>query len=307
MTPSAQLHDRLSALEVLPEGMIRHRVAELGKRSLKGETQRAGIDLAIACIDLTTLEGADTVERVRRLALKAARPDVEDGTCPSVAAVCVYPNLVSAARSALDDAGAVSVAVASVATGFPAGLTPLDARQKEIDHAIDQGATEIDTVIDRSAFLSGDFTAVFDRVRAEKEACGSLKLKVILETAELDDLSGVWRAAWLAMWAGADMIKTSTGKGPGGATLPVSFVMAMAAERGSQELGRPIGVKISGGVKTAKDALKHLTLALDQRGPSGISPGMYRIGASSLLDDLLAQRKFHSTGRYHSQEYFPLG
>lgn len=287
--------------------MIHHRVAEIGKRSFKGDTQAAGLELAISCIDLTTLEGADTPDRVARLAVKAARPDPADPTCPRVAALCVYPERVNDARTALDAVGARTLPVASVATGFPSGLTPIASRQEEISTALSHGATEIDTVIDRAAFLSGDFAAVADRIRAEREACGPAILKVILETAELDDLTGVHHAAWIAAIAGADMIKTSTGKGPGGATLPVSYVMCMVAHRASHELGRSVGVKISGGVKSAKDALKHLALAVDQMGPTAVHPANYRIGASSLLDDLLAQRRFHTTGRYHGPEHFPIG
>jgi len=304
---TAPLAGRLRALGDLPEAMINRRVAEIGKRSFKGDTQKAGLELAIACIDLTTLEGADTPARVARLAAKASQPDPADPTCPSVAALCVYPARVSDARAALDAAGGTHIPVASVATGFPAGLTPIVARQEEITQAISDGAAEIDTVIDRAAFLSGDFDAVFDRIRVEKEACGDVTLKVILETAELDDLTGVMHAAWIASWAGADMIKTSTGKGPGGATLPVAYVMAMVAHRASDELGRRVGVKISGGVKSAKDALKHLAVAIDQMGVAAVEPSNYRIGASSLLDDLLAQRRFHETGRYHGPEYFPIG
>lgn len=298
---------RLAALAPVPEAMVAYRVAEITKRSFKADTQRAAIDLAIACIDLTTLEGADTPDRVRRLAVKAVRPDGEDLSCPSVAAVCVYPNRVADARAALDAAGGWNIPVASVASGFPAGLTPLMARLTEIDAAIAAGATEIDTVLDRAAFLSGDFKAVYERVRAEKEACGNAHLKVILETAELGDCSTVYRAAHLAMWAGADVIKTSTGKGPGGATLEVAYTMATAARHGAQELDRPIGVKISGGVRTAKDAFKHLAVALDQLGASMLHPAYYRIGASALLDDLVAQRRFHATGRYHGTEHFPIG
>jgi deoxyribose-phosphate aldolase len=291
----------------LPEALIIRRVEELAKRSFKGATQAAGIDLALACIDLTTLEGSDTTDRVARLVAKAVRPDLTDPTCPQVAAVCVYPSRVRDARSTLDALGATHLPVASVATGFPAGLTPLDARLAEIAAALEAGATEIDTVIDRAAFLSGDYAAVADRIRIEKELSGSAKLKVILETAELDNLSGVWHAAWLAMANGADMIKTSTGKGPGGATLPVSYVMCMAAHRGTLEFGRQIGVKISGGVRTTKDALKHLTIALDQMGTAAVSPDNYRLGASALLDDLVAQRRYHTTSRYHGSEYFPIG
>lgn len=304
---TAPLAGRLAALGDLPEALIERRVAEIGKRSFKGDTQAAGLELAVACIDLTTLEGADTPDRVARLAAKAARPDPSDPSCPPVAALCVYPSRVADARAALDSFGAAHLPVASVAAGFPAGLTPLAARQEEIARAIADGAGEIDTVIDRAAFLAGDWDKVADRVRAEKEACGNVTLKVILETAELDDLTGVYRAAHLAAWSGADMIKTSTGKGPGGATLPVSYVMCMVAARVTGELGRPVGVKISGGVKSAKDALKHLALAVDQMGADAVHPGNYRIGASSLLDDLLAQRIFHRTGRYHGPEYFPIG
>lgn len=303
---TSELTARLAALGDIPEALIARRVDELGKRSYKGATQAAGIDLAISCIDLTTLEGADTPDRVRRLAAKAVRPDPFDMSCPQVAAVCVYPNRVGDARRALDAQGGAHIAVASVATGFPAGLTPIEARRAEIASALAQGATEIDTVIDRAAFLAGEYDAVAARIRDEKEQCGDAQLKVILETAELGDLTGVWRAAWIAMWSGADMIKTSTGKGPGGATLPVSYVMCMAAQRGSDELGRRVGVKISGGVKTSKDALKHLAIALDQLGADGLDPAHYRLGASSLLDDLVAQRRYHATGRYHGPDYFPM-
>lgn len=301
------LATRLRDLGPVPEALITRRVEEIAKRSYKADTQTAGLDLALSCIDLTTLEGADTAGRVARLAAKAARPDTADATCPSVAAVCVYPNRVADVRRALDTAHASHIPVASVAAGFPAGLTPLEARLAEITAAISDGAAEIDTVIDRAAFLSGDYAAMYDRVQAEKEYCGKRSLKVILETAELGDLTGVYHAAWTAMWAGADMIKTSTGKGPGGATLPVAYVMCLAAAAGSRELGRPIGVKISGGVKTSKDALKHLAIAIDQLGVEAVQPKTYRIGASSLLDDLVAQRRYHATGRYHGPEYFPIG
>lgn len=297
----------LRDLGALPEALVVRRVEEIAKRSYKADTQVAGIDLALSCIDLTTLEGADTKHRVARLASKAHRPDVEDSTCPSVAALCVYPTRVADARAALDALAANHIPVASVASGFPAGLTPLTSRLTEIHTAVADGAGEIDTVIDRAAFLSGDYAAVYERVLAEKEACNGRMLKVILETAELGDLTGVYHAAWLAMWAGADMIKTSTGKGPGGATLPVAYVMCLAAAAGTRDLRRPVGVKISGGVKSAKDALKHLAIAVDQLGPANVHPNNYRLGASSLLDDLVAQRRYHATGRYHGQEYFPIG
>jgi len=301
------LLQRLSALKDMPEPMINHRVLEIGKRSFKADTQKAGLDLALSCMDLTTLEGADTPGRISKIAAKATRPDPLDPECPTVGAVCVYPSLVKYTRKSLDDVGGKNIPVASVAAGFPAGLTPLKARQEEIDQAIKDGAEEIDTVLDRGAFLSGDYHLVANRIKAEKEACGKAKLKVILETAELGDLTGIFHAAWIASWSGADMLKTSTGKGPGGASFIASYVLSMVAHRASIELGEEIGVKISGGVKSAKDALKHLAIAVDQMGVEAITPQRYRIGASSLLDDIVAQRRFHKTGRYHGPDYFVIG
>lgn len=288
------------------EPMVSLRTTTLASRSVKGESQKAGINLAIACMDLTTLEGGDTPHRVARLAARAAQPDPTDPTCPQPAAICVYPNRVTDARTTLNSLGAHTIAVASVATGFPAGLTPTHARQTEIAAAIKDGATEIDTVLDRSAFLAGDRATAAKRIRAEKEACGTTHLKVILETAELGSLDAIYQAAWLAARNGADFLKTSTGKGPGGATLNAAWTLALVANRASSELARPIGVKLSGGIRTAKDALRYMLVVADANGPDSLTPTTFRIGASTLLDDLTAQRLYHKTGRYHGPDYFPV-
>lgn len=285
--------------------MIRARVEALSTRSIKGDAQSAGWDLAIACVDLTTLEGADTPARVARLAARAVRPDPEDATCPAVAAVCVYPERVGDAKRALERLGDHDVAVASVASGFPAGLTPRAARLLEIEAAVAAGADEIDTVLDRAAFLSGNRAAVRERITQEKEACGHAKLKVILETAELGSADAVWRAAWDAAMSGADVLKTSTGKGPGGADLVSAWVLGTVAREAGDILGRPIGVKISGGVRTAKEALRYMLVINEVSGTEALVPSRFRFGASTLLDDLVAQRRYHSTGRYHGPDYFP--
>jgi deoxyribose-phosphate aldolase len=299
--------ETMSALPrpALSEPMVRARVEALSTRSVKADAQAAAWDLSIACMDLTTLEGADTPGRVARLAARAVLPDPEDPTCPSVAAVCVYPTRVADARAALDRLGGGHVAVASVASGFPAGLTPREARMIEITAAVADGASEIDTVLDRAAFLSGDLDAVAQRIVEEKAACGPAKLKVILETAELGSPDAVWRAAWLAARSGADVLKTSTGKGPGGADLVSAWVLATVARDAGAELDRIIGVKISGGVRTAKDAVRYLLVVDDVAGPEALVPSRFRFGASGLLDDLVAQRRFHTTGRYHGPAYFP--
>ncbi len=293
-----------SRLNSINGSQISHRVDQIGMRSYKKDTQAQGIDLAISCIDLTTLEGGDTPGRIKRLVSKAVNPDREDANCPNVAAICVYPNSVRHVVAGLKEYNNTTIKVAAVASGFPAGMTPLTARLNEIDYSVRSGANEIDTVLDRSLFLSGAFQEVVNRVKEEKEACGKAKLKVILETSELNDLTDIYHSAWLAMLGGADVIKTSTGKHTSGATFPASWVMCLAAKEGSALFSRPIGVKISGGVKVSKDALKHLAIAIDRFGT--ISPDMWRIGASSLLDDLVAQRAFHRNGIYYGQEYFPV-
>jgi deoxyribose-phosphate aldolase len=279
------------------------RAAALATRSVKNSTKAWALDLAVAMIDLTTLEGQDTAGKVRALCAKGMRPDPADGTCPSVAAVCVYPDMVPAARAALGESG---VKVASVATAFPSGRAPRDVKLADTRAAVDAGADEIDMVIDRGAFLTGDYARVYDEIVAVKEVCGGAHLKVILETGELATYDNVRRASWLAMLAGADFIKTSTGKISPAATLPVTLVMLEAVRDFRDATGRQVGVKPAGGIRTTKDALRHLVLVKETVGGDWLTPEWFRIGASSLLNDLLMQRAKMTTGRYSGPDYFTL-
>ena len=280
---------------------IEERAAGLAKRSIKKESKRAGIRLAISMLDLTTLEGKDSEGKVRQLCRKAVRPMPEDPTVPSVAAVCVYPNLVPVARMAL--AGS-HVKVASVATGFPAGLVPLSVKIEDTRRAVDMGADEIDMVIDRGAFLSGEYAKVSDEIAAVKEACGPAHLKVILETGELETYDNVRRASDLAMAAGADFIKTSTGKVNPAATPAVVLVMLEAIRDHYLETGRRVGMKPAGGIKTSKQALHLLVIVKETLGDAWLTPDLFRIGASTLANDLLMQLAKESSGRYQSEDYF---
>jgi deoxyribose-phosphate aldolase len=259
--------------------------------------------MAVRMVDLTTLEGADTHGKVRGLCAKARQPDPGDPAVPPVAAVCVYPDLVSVARAEL--AGS-SVAVASVATAFPSGRASLAVKLADVAEAVDAGADEVDMVIDRGAFLSGRYAQVYEEVRAVREACGDAHLKVILETGELVTLDNVSRASWLVMLAGADFIKTSTGKVQPAATPPVALVMLSAARDFAAATGRRVGVKVAGGVRTAKDAIRYLVLVRETAGPEWLTPDYFRIGASSLLNDLLMQRSKQLTGAYAGPDYFTL-
>jgi len=254
-------------------------------------------------VDLTTLEGADTPGKVRGLCAKARQPDPADPAVPPVAAVCVYPDLVALARAEL--AGS-PVAVASVATAFPSGRASLAVKLADVADAVSAGADEVDMVIDRGAFLAGRYAQVYEEVRAVREACGPAHLKVILETGELATLDNTARAAWLAMLAGADFIKTSTGKISPAATPPVALVMLSAARDFAEATGRRVGVKVAGGVRTAKDAIRYLVLVRETAGPEWLTPGLFRIGASSLLNDLLMQRSKQLTGAYAGPNYFTL-
>ncbi len=281
------------------------RAAALGTRSIKATAKAFAIDLAISMVDLTTLEGADTHGKVRALSAKAMRPDPTDPACPATAAVCVYPDLVATARAALGSSG---VHVASVATAFPSGRAALPVKLADARDAVEAGADEIDMVIDRGAFLSGRYLEVFEQVVAVREVCarpdGSLAhLKVILETGELATYDNVRRASWLAMLAGADFIKTSTGKVSPAATLPVTLVMLEAVRDFRLATGRLVGVKPAGGIRTTKDALKHLVMVNEVAGPDWLRPDRFRFGASSLLDDLLMQRAKLTTGRYSGPDY----
>ena len=280
---------------------VEERAASLGKRSIKKQAKQAGIRLAISMIDLTTLEGKDSEGKVRQLCQKARHPLPGDASVPHVAAICVYPTLVATAREALRGSG---VKVASVATGFPAGLVPLEAKLADTRRAVEAGADEIDMVIDRGAFLSGDYDKVFDEILRVKEACGRAHLKVILETGELETYDNVRKASHLAMAAGADFIKTSTGKVVPAATPPVVLVMLEAIRDHYLETGRRIGMKPAGGIKTSKQALHLLVLVKETLGDAWLTPDLFRIGASTLTNDLLMQLAKEATGRYQGEDYF---
>ena len=283
------------------------RAATLGTRSIKTTAKEFALDLAIRMVDLTTLEGQDTPGKVRALASKALRPDPADPSCPSVAAVCVYPDMVAAVREVVGDA----VHVASVATAFPSGRAALDVKLADTADAVAAGADEIDMVIDRGAFLAGRYLQVFEEIVAVRQACRredgqSAHLKVIFETGELQTYDNVRRASWLAMMAGADFIKTSTGKVQPAATLPVTLVMLEAVRDFREQTGRQIGVKPAGGIRTAKDAIKYLVTVNEVAGPDWLDPDWFRFGASTLLNDLLMQRTKMKTGRYSGPDYFTL-
>jgi len=276
------------------------RVKVLGTRSIKTTAKAWAIDTAISMVDLTTLEGSDTPGKVRSLAAKARRPDPEDLTCPPVAAVCVYGDLAGIAKEALTGTG---INVAAVATAFPSGRASRAVKLADVRDAVANGADEIDMVIDRGAFLAGRYLDVFEEIVAVKEACGSAHLKVILETGELVTLDAVRRASWLAMLAGGDFIKTSTGKISPAATLPVCLVMLEAVRDFRAATGRQVGVKPAGGIRTTKDAVKHLVLINETVGSGWLSADWFRFGASSLLNDLLLQRQKLRTGHYSGPDH----
>jgi deoxyribose-phosphate aldolase len=295
------LEPRLPRIGSVDQVAVEARAGELAKRSIKKEAKLFALDLAIRVMDLTTLEGADTPGKVAALSSKAIRPDPTDPSIPSCAAVCVYPNLVPVAKERLDGTG---VKVASVATAFPSGQSPLDVKIRETEEAAALGADEIDMVIDRGAFLSGRYAKVFDEIVRVKEACGDAHLKVILEVGELGTYDNVRRASLLAMAAGADFIKTSTGKLPAAATLPVQLVMLEAIRDVHDETGRKVGMKPAGGVRNAKNAIQYIVQLYETLGAEWLTPDLYRIGASSLLNDVLMQIRFQRTGVYQSPDYF---
>jgi deoxyribose-phosphate aldolase len=279
------------------------RAASLAKRSLKKESKVWGLKTIISMIDLTTLEGKDTRGKVWALCQKAIRPDPSDHDVPHVAAVCVYPSMIPFVKQALEGS---PVKVASVATGFPSGQTFIEIKVEETQQAVAAGADEIDMVIDRGAFLSGNYQRVFDEVAEIKEACGPAHLKVILETGELANYDQVRKASLIAMFAGADFIKTSTGKAPINATLPVTLVMLEAIRDFHHLAGKKVGMKPAGGISNAKLALAYLVLLYETMGPEWMTPDLFRFGASSLLNDLLMQIRKERTGAYQSGDYFTL-
>ena len=295
------LEPRLPRIGSIDEVGVEQRAAALASRSIKREAKLFALDLAIRMMDLTTLEGQDTPGKVAALCSKAVRPDPTEPTIPSVAAVCVYPNLVPTAVSRLAGTG---VKVASVATAFPSGQAPLDVKLREVEEVLEMGADEVDMVIDRGAFLSGRYAKVYDEIVRVKEACGPAQLKVILEVSELGTYDNVRRASILAMAAGADFIKTSTGKLSSAATLPVTLVMLEAIRDVRDETGRRVGMKPAGGIRHAKQAVQYLVQLHETLGPEWLTPDLYRLGASSLLNDVLMQIRKEKTGRYQSGDYF---
>ncbi|MFI1967052.1 deoxyribose-phosphate aldolase [Streptomyces pathocidini] len=287
---------------------LQARAATLGTRSIKTTAKAYAIDLAISMIDLTTLEGADTPGKVRALCAKGVHPDPTDRSVPEVAAICVYPDMVATAKDALLQGGGAEVRVASVATAFPAGRAALPVKLADTRDAVAAGADEIDMVIDRGAFLSGRYLEVFDEIRAVKEACAreggpAAHLKVIFETGELQTYDNVRRASWLAMLAGADFIKTSTGKVAVNATPPVTLLMLEAVRDFRAATGVQVGVKPAGGIRTTKDAIKYLVMVNETLGEDWLTADWFRFGASSLLNDLLMQRQKLDTGRYSGPDY----
>lgn len=283
---------------------VEARASFFTKRSLKNEAKRAGLRLAVSMMDLTTLEGADTKGKVSQLCRKARQPMAPHFGCPPCAAVCVYPNLVAHAVKELDGSG---IPVASVATGFPSGQYPLEIRLADVRDAVNSGAAEIDMVISRGAFLEGDLARVFDEIAAVKEACGQSHLKVIFETGELQTYDSVRLVSQLAIEAGADFIKTSTGKVAPAATLPVTLVMIETVRDHFLATGKRIGVKPAGGIRTAKEALQYLVMVKETAGDDWLTPELFRFGASSLLLDVEMQIARMEDGHYQSAEYFAKG
>ena len=276
------------------------RAAELATRSIKTTSKAWAIDLAIRMVDLTTLEGADTPGKVRSLCVKAMRPDPGDPSVPPVAAVCVYPDLVEVAVEVLRGS---TVRVASVATAFPSGRAALETKLGDVRDAVAAGAHEIDMVIDRGAFLSGRYGKVYEEIVATRAACGPAHLKVILETGELVTLDNARRASYLALLAGADFIKTSTGKVSPAATPPVALVLLQAVRDFAAATGEVRGVTLAGGIRSSKDAVRYLVMVSEVAGQRWLDPDRFRFGASSLLNDLLQQRHKLATGAYDGPDY----
>jgi deoxyribose-phosphate aldolase len=279
---------------------IEQRAAGLATRSIKRDSKLAAIDMAISMVDLTTLEGADTPGKVRNLSRKAMMPDPDNPETPQVAAICVYPDMVPIAVSELKGSG---VKVASVASAFPSGRSTLEVKLSDTKIAVEGGADEIDMVIDRGAFLAGRYGTVFSQIVAIRQACVSARLKVILETGELATYDNVRRASWLALLAGADFIKTSTGKISPAATLPVVHVMLQAVKDWKAQTGQQRSVKPAGGIRTAKDAIRYLVAVNEVAGPEWLDPYYFRFGASSLLNDLIMQRRAQLDGHYSGADY----
>src|SRR5438270_8344768 len=295
------LEPRLPRIGSIDQVAVAERAATLAKRSIKRESKVFALELAVRMTDLTTLEGSDTPGKVAALASKAVRPDPSDASVPSVAAVCVYPNLVP---TAVERVRGSDVKVASVATAFPSGQSPLEAKLDEVRWVVEHGADEVDMVIDRGAFLAGRYAKVYDEIVRVKEACGGTHLKVILETGELGTYDNVRRASLLSIAGGADFIKTSTGKLASSATLPVQLCMLEVIRDVHEETGRVVGMKAAGGIRQAKQAIQFLVQVHETLGLAWLTPDRYRLGASTLLNDVLMQIRKERTGRYQNPDYF---
>ena len=279
------------------------RAASLSKRSIKKDSKAWALDLALRCCDLTTLEGSDSPGKIRQLASKAIRPAPGDSSIPSVAALCIYPRLVAVAAETLKGSG---VHLASVATSFPSGQATLKARLAEIKQAVADGADEIDIVISRGAFLAGDEDTIFTEVAASVEAAGEAHVKTILETGELGSYDRIRRASLIAMAAGSHFIKTSTGKIGESATLPSALVMAEAIRDFAELTGREVGLKVAGGIRASKDTVRYLVIVHETLGDDWLTPDRFRIGASSVINDILMQIDFLRTGRYSDPDRYTL-
>ena len=280
---------------------IEERVAKLNKRSIKKESKVQALKLALSMVDLTTLEGMDTEGKVIQLCQKAKKPHAGHPDIPKVAAVCVYPNMVKIAKEELKGSG---INVASVATAFPSGMSTLEDKLEETKRAVDYGADEVDMVISRGEFLKGNYSFVFDEIAEIKEACGDAHLKVILETGELQTYENIRKASDIAMYAGADFIKTSTGKIQPASTQPFTLVMLEAIRDYYYETDRMVGMKPAGGIRKAKQAIQYLVLVKETLGADWLNPEYFRFGASSLANDLLMQIIKQETGIYQSADYF---
>ncbi len=306
MQPNTSLTD-LSVLlnSIAPVDQVGslERIAKIQSRSLKGSAKIQGLRMALSMIDLTTLEGKDTPGKVRQMCFKAQHLHDQAEGLPTVAAVCVFPTMVGIAKAALAN---TNIKVAAVSTAFPAGQAPFEVKKLDTLHAVEHGADEIDMVISRGRFLAGDYNFVYDEIAAIKELCGTARLKVIFETGELDSLDQVKRVSSLAIAAGADFIKTSTGKIQPAATFPVVLTMLSAIKEHYDQTGQMIGMKPAGGISSAKIALQHLLLVKEVLGEAWLSNEWYRFGASSLANDLLMQYQKQLTGKYQSASYFSI-
>lgn len=300
---SPQLAALLAKAPAIDQVGTAERIARIQARSIKGVAKIQGLRMALSMIDLTTLEGKDTPAKVRQLCYKAQHLHDQAPDLPQVAAVCVYPTMVATAKTALGGSG---IKVASVSTAFPSGQAPFEVKKLDTLHALDNGADEIDMVISRGRFLSGDYQFVYDEIAAIKALCGSVRLKVIFETGELDTLDQVRRASDIAIAAGADFIKTSTGKIQPAATFPVVLTMLAAVKDHYDQTGKMVGMKPAGGISSSKLALQHLLLVKETLGEAWLTNEWYRFGASSLANDILLQYQKQLTGKYQSATYFSI-